>query len=424
MQFLFLFSIVVAFSPLTIIKLVTLDAFLERWNIMKKARLTFEKRLLLEALLKQNYKLKDIASALNVESSTVSREIKNRRTSNSATIICEKTNKYPYICYNCKKKTGCKKKKFYYSYIAAQKNYEDILKNSRIGIDMEPDEVEYWNDYFFDKLKNKNQPILHMFKQIEDSFPKSIQTFYKYVHKGYFTSINDEMLPRSFSYKPRNKKDEKPKTIPANSEIKKDRLFSDYHDYMVSHPNVNVVQMDTVIGKFEDKNCIMTLYFVKEKLMLMFLIKKYSPLEVSRVFKQLQKDLGEEKFKEMFEVILTDNGWEFSKPKDIEKSIITKEKIINVFYTEAYSSWQKGGIERNHEFIRYIIPKGITFDTLTKKNIVDMMNHINNVQRKSLNYQTPYAVFNLNYGDKVTSLLHLKHIPNDEVNLSYKLLLS
>ena len=29
-----------------------------------------------------------------------------------------------------------------------------------------------------------------------------------------------------------------------------------------------------------------------------------------------------------------------------------EEKLINVFYTDSYSSWQKGGIERNHEFIR------------------------------------------------------------------------
>ena len=72
---------------------------------------------------------------------------------------------------------------------------------------MSIDEVQYWNDYFKDKIKDKNQPILHIFKNIENDFPKSIQTFYKYVHKGYFPSINDEMLARSFNYKPRNKKE-------------------------------------------------------------------------------------------------------------------------------------------------------------------------------------------------------------------------
>ena len=180
--------------------------------------------------------------------------------------------------------------------------------------------------------------------------------------------------------------------------------------------------MDTVIGKFEDKKCIMTLYFRKSKLMLMFLIKKYKPSEVTKVFDNIRKEIGDNLYKVLFEVILTDNGWEFSKPEDIEFNKESGEKLINVFYTESYSSWQKGGIERNHEFIRYIIPKGITFDNLTKKNVTDMMNNINNVRRKSLDYQTPYLNFLKEYGIDTTNKFHLKQIPKDEINLSYKLL--
>lgn len=125
----------------------------------------------------------------------------------------------------------------------------------------------------------------------------------------------------------------------------------------------------------------------------------------------------------MFEIVLTDNGWEFSKPEDIEFDHNTGEKLINVFYCNPYSSWEKGGTERNHEFIRYIIPKGITFDQLTDKNIIDMMNNINNVKRKSMGFKTPYELFKNIYGEECTKKLHLKHIPSDEVDLSYKLLI-
>ena len=187
--------------------------------------------------------------------------------------------------------------------------------------------------------------------------------------------------------------------------------------------HIPIVEMDTVIGKFEDKKCILTLYFRNSKLMLMFLIDKYITTSVSNIFNNLRKKLGEEKFKELFEIILTDNGWEFSKPEEIEFNSKTNEKTINIFYTEPYSSWQKGRIERNHEFIRYIIPKGISFDNLTNKNIIDMMNNINNVARKSLNYETPYNLFLNIYGKNVTKKLHLTFIPKDEVNLSYQLLI-
>ncbi len=71
---------------------------------MKKVRLNIEDRILIEELLRQNYKLKDIARAIEVQPSTISREIKNRRISNNSLLICDKTNKYPFICYNCSKK--------------------------------------------------------------------------------------------------------------------------------------------------------------------------------------------------------------------------------------------------------------------------------------------------------------------------------
>ena len=218
---------------------------------MKKERLTFEDRILIEELLRQNYKLKDIARVIEVYPSTISREVKFRRIGNLNLQICDKTNRFPFVCYNCSKKVHCNKRKYYYNYKQAQKDYENKLKYSRIGIDMSIDEVEYWNDYFKDKIKDKNQPILHIFKNIENEFPKSIQSFYKYVHKGYFSSIHDEMLARSFSYKPRNKK-ETIKTITKDNIIKKGRRMTDFEEYIKNNPNANIVEMDTVIGKFEE----------------------------------------------------------------------------------------------------------------------------------------------------------------------------
>ena len=113
---------------------------------MKKERLTIENRILIEELLRQNYKLKDIARAINVSPSTISREIKNRRLGNEKLEICLKTNRYPFVCYNCPKKVHCYKKKYYYNFKEAQKDYERKMKYSRIGIDMSIDEIEYWNE--------------------------------------------------------------------------------------------------------------------------------------------------------------------------------------------------------------------------------------------------------------------------------------
>lgn len=69
-----------------------------------KKRLTIENRILIENLLKLNYKLKDIARAIGVYPSTISREIKSKRKENDKIEICDKTNRYPFVCYNCSKK--------------------------------------------------------------------------------------------------------------------------------------------------------------------------------------------------------------------------------------------------------------------------------------------------------------------------------
>ena len=134
---------------------------------MKKERLTIENRMLIEQLLRVNYKLKDIALAVDSNSSTVSREIKKRRITGKGLFKeCEKTKRFPFVCNGCTNKTHCRKKKYYYNYIKAQKHYDYLLKHSRIGIDMSLDEIDYWNEYFKDKIKHKNQPILHLFNSI------------------------------------------------------------------------------------------------------------------------------------------------------------------------------------------------------------------------------------------------------------------
>lgn len=50
------------------------------------------------------------------------------------------------------------------------------------------------------------------------------------------------------------------------------------------------------------------------------------------------------------------------------------------------------------------------------------MNNINNVQSKSLDYQTPYSIFLDHYKNDISNKFHLKYIAKNEIHLSYKLL--
>ena len=79
-----------------------------------------------------------------------------------------------------------------------------------------------------------------------------------------------------------------------------------------------------------------------------FKIDNKEASSVNSCFKLLKELLGYEKFHELFPIILTDNGVEFSKPDEIELNgnHVFKTKL---FYCDPGHSEQKGKIENNHE---------------------------------------------------------------------------
>ena len=89
------------------------------------------------------------------------------------------------------------------------------------------------------------------------------------------------------------------------------------------------------------------------------------------------------------------------------------------------ASWQKPHIEKNHEFIRYVIPKGRSLNPYTQEDMTLLMNHINSVRRPSMNYQSPYELVTANDQDMLAlmNLLKMHLIPPDEVQLMPDLLI-
>ena len=130
---------------------------------------------------------------------------------------------------------------------------------------------------------------------------------------------------------------------------------------------------------------------------------------------------GQEMFKKLFPVILTDNGSEFSNPLSIEADE-NGEIRTRIFYCDSNRPDQKGSIEVNHEFIRRVIPKGTSLDEYTQYDINLMMSHINSYGRKRLNDRSPYRVFKVMYGEEVIKRLGIEKIPRDEINLTPELL--
>lgn len=179
--------------------------------------------------------------------------------------------------------------------------------------------------------------------------------------------------------------------------------------------------MDTVEGTKGGK-VLLTLLLVQYNLMLTFIMDSQTTACVNKVFDWIRSTIGMNNFKKIFQVVLTDNGHEFFEPLSIELDPITKEQVSHVFYCDPSASYQKGAIEKNHEYIRYVLPKGSSFDSLTQEDCNLLMSHINSVPRQSLRNNTPYLEVQHFIDEELLNKLGVFLILPDEVSLSPELL--
>ena len=153
--------------------------------------------------------------------------------------------------------------------------------------------------------------------------------------------------------------------------------------------------------------------------MLGYILPSKEAMQVVKVFDYLEKKLGKARFKTLFNVVLTDNGTEFDYVDALERNDL-KVPRCKVFYCDPRSSGQKGKLEKNHEYIRYFYPKGMSFDDLDQDKLNLMLSHINSVRRKELNNSSPFEL--LSTAElKDMKKLGYKHIPPQDVILSAKL---
>ena len=325
---------------------------------------------------------------------------------------CFRLTHAPYVCNGCTEKFGCKLTKYYYRALPSFNRYKQVLSESRQGINMS--ELELANlDRIVSPLVKKGQSISHIYKTHD--IPCTRATLYRYVSNNYF-SVGPIDLPRKVRMKKRKQK----KGEPKNTLARTNRTYNDFQKYIELHPDFPIVEMDTVEG-IKGGRVLLTLLFRPSKLMLAYIMYEKTQAEVLRTFNMIEEDLGNELFEKTFPIILTDNGSEFGNPLSLE---FNPEGIgrTRIFYCNPRASYQKGMIEKNHEFIRYVLPKGTSFDNLLQTDVNLMINHINSLGRESLNWSSPYDVAKVLMGKETLKKLNLKKIATDEIQLNKHLL--
>ena len=335
-------------------------------------------------------------------------------------VACHKPDKPPYVCNTCKHRKVCVKDKYIYSAQYADAAVSRRRSDSRKGIRL-TDKQKKFVDELVTKLVKKGQPLTHIYAEHETEMPISLRSLYNYIDAGEL-SIKNIDLRRKVGYKPRKKGASKRAMGFADQSYREGRSYDDFEKHLMYYGG-RVVEMDTVKGVREKGKRLLTMIFRDNSVMLLFLMPDGTAASVKRVFDYLERGLGVECFANLFEVFLTDNGGEFKKVDDLE---LTEDLIprTKVFYCDPMASWQKPHIEKNHEFIRYVIPKGKSLNPYTQEDMTLLMNHINSTRRPGLGGKSPYELINEEDKDMkaLYALLKMDLIPPDEVHLMPDLL--
>lgn len=333
---------------------------------------------------------------------------------------CHKFEKPPYVCNNCSEKKLCSKDKYIYSAKYADAAVTRRRSESRQGIRIS-DEKKSEMDELITRLVKKGQPLTHIYAEHENEMPVCLRTLYNYIDDGELTVKNID-LRRKTGYKKRGK-GHQPSLGFANMEFRQGRTYTDFEYAMkVKYTEDEVVEMDTVKGVREQGKRLLTMIFRRNNVMLLFLMPDGKAESVKRVFDYLEAGLGIEVFRRLFPVILTDNGSEFKKVDELELTSDEDGFLVyrtSLFYCDPMASWQKGCIEKNHEFIRYAIPKKKSLNPYNQDDITLLMNHINSIKRPGLGNKSPYELVGKDDEDfhELMRLLKMHLIPPDEVHL-------
>lgn len=141
-------------------------------------------------------------------------------------------------------------------------------------------------------------------------------------------------------------------------------------------------EIDMIVGK-NNKGGISNNY---ERKMMLTILHKLENKKAKETTKAMKKTC--EKFPPGFVKSATfDNGRE-----NVEHVKIRDEYKIKTYFCDAYSPWQKGGVENSNGLVRQYIPKGTDMEAVTPEYLNFVQERLNNRPRKGLGYLTPNEV--------------------------------
>lgn len=320
-------------------------------NNKKYQQLSQYDRDRLDILLNKGHTQKDIADVLNRSPSTISREIarNRRRTRKEGQIIPGK----------------------YESRVAQMKRYNRRRYAKYQGKKIE-DNYEL-KQYIINGLKNHWSPdeISGKMRTDGEDFYASKNLIYEWIYSTWGQRYVKYLCTKRWEPRKRKKKVKKV-LIPNRIGLESRSIRID------SRVEYGHFEADTIVSgrKTGSKNGLAVVYERKSRYISAKKISSLKPMNMNRALEKMNNEL-------IIDSLTMDNG--------IENQYY-EELGIPTYFCDAYSSWQKGGVENANRMIRRFIPKGMDLSKVTKKYLEMVLDILNDKPRKSLGYRSAREV--------------------------------
>ena len=318
-------------------------------SVVKMKHLTREQRYGISLMLQEGKSRKDIAKAIGVSTSTISRELTK----------------------SCDMRNGS------YNYDLAQRKYETRLKLRG----RKPVFTKEMKDTVISLLEEGYSPEQIKGRSNVEGFAMvSHETMYRWIweDKRKKGTLYQYLRRKGRKYNKRGNSLAGRGYIPNRIDIEERPAIVDLKE------RFGDLEIDTVIGS-NHKGALVT---INDRLTSKVWIRKLSGKDAVPLALKTIEAL--QPIKDLIHTITADNGKEFAKHQEIAEKL-----EISFYFCTPYHSWERGANENTNGLIRQYIPKGTDFSEITDEFVTWVENKLNNRPRKRLGYLTPNEKFNL-----------------------------
>lgn len=315
-------------------------------------RLTFFERQQIESLLRQHWKLRDIAGKLGRDHSVISREV-SRNTG-------QHPDYFPYTAVVAQQATERRARLTNKRKLDKNPKLKDWV-GSRLKAGWSPEQVA-------GRLKTKPPATLTGTYVSDEAIYAYIYTDYsagepwwQYLRKAHYTRhANHGRTPRKV-------------TIPEKVSI---------------HQRPELVNERQRLGDFEvdlicfgtGKEAVSVAYERKSQLVRMSKVTNKGSEATKEALIKVVENLPAA----LVQTMTFDNGGENAKHTDIRDDF-----GIDTYFCDTYSSWQKGGVENMNGLLRQYLPKKLDPETIDETMLTIIQERLNNRPRKTNGFLTP-----------------------------------